>query len=186
MTDTDSSIDESALPRPLTDTEKRVLSAGRAPERGTLEAFLDYLRAAVVRRVSGVSEADARRRLVPSKTTLAGMLKHLAVVERNWFQHHLLGRDKAELGIDFELPDEDPTWDLTDDDTLPALIADYERACAESRAAAAGLPLEQSFVEPRIGELSLRWIYVHMIEETARHAGHVDILREQIDGTSGF
>ncbi|GAA2010622.1 DinB family protein [Nocardiopsis rhodophaea] len=186
MTDTDSSIDESAFPRPLTDTEKRIVTAGRADERETLEAFLDDQRAAVIGRASGVSESDARRRLVPSKTTLAGMLKHLAIVERNWFQHHLLGRDKAELGIDFELPEEDPSWDLTDDDTLPALVADYERACAESRAAAADLPLEQSFVEPRIGELSLRWIYVHMIEETARHAGHADIIREQIDGTSGF
>ncbi|ASU85279.1 DinB family protein [Nocardiopsis gilva YIM 90087] len=182
----DSESKERTFPRPLTDTEKRVVAAGRAAERETLEAFLDYLRAAVIGRASGVSETDARRRLVPSKTTLAGMLKHLAVVERSWFQHYLLGREKAELGIDFETPEDDPTWDLTDDDTLDTLIADYERACAESRAAAADLPLEQSFTHPQIGGLSLRWIYVHMIEETGRHAGHADILREQIDGTSGF
>ncbi|MBB6170335.1 putative damage-inducible protein DinB [Nocardiopsis mwathae] len=177
---------ESPFPRPLTGTEKRVLAAAAAGERETLEAFLDDQRAAVVRRASGLSEDDARRRLVPSKTTLAGMLRHLAIVERNWFQHRLLGRDRAELGLPADDLADDPTWDLADGDTLPELIADYERACAESRAAAAGLPLERTFVHPQVGELSLRWLLVHMVEETARHAGHADILREQTDGTAGF
>jgi hypothetical protein len=66
------------------------------------------------------------------------------------------------------------------------LLAGYEQACADSRRAAAGLSLDRCVPHPRMGQVSLRWIYVHMIEESARHAGHADILREQTDGATGF
>lgn len=162
--------------------EARVERAGTASERASLEAFLDYLRAAVLDRAEGVGEDGARRRLVPSATTLGGVLRHLARVERNWFQHHLLGRDRARLDIDFG--PSDTSWDLRTQDTVASLAEEYRQACAQSREAAAGLPLDHGFHHPRLGEVSLRWTFLHMIEETARHAGHADILREQVDASA--
>jgi hypothetical protein len=77
-------------------------------------------------------------------------------------------------------------WTLSSSDTAETLLAGYEQACADSRRAAAGLSLDHCVQHPRLGQVSLRWIYVHMIEESARHVGHADILREQTDGATGF
>ncbi|MFC3995103.1 DinB family protein [Nocardiopsis sediminis] len=163
--------------------EARVLGAATGAERETLEAFLDYLRDAVVRKISGVSEEDARRRLVPSHTTLAGMLPHLILVEKNWFHRTLTGRTRAEIGI--ELSDPDDSWAVPEGATVASLIAEYERVCARSREIAAGYKLDDHAPHEEVGDVSLRWILVHMIEETGRHAGHLDILREQLDGAKG-
>lgn len=159
------------------------LAAGGG-EREVLEAFLDAYRAAVPAKAAGVSEEDARRRLVPSRTTLAGILRHLAMVELNWFQHLLGGRPAEELGLD--VSDPDSTWRLEPGDTVASLTEEYERACAESRRMAARFALDDAVPHPELGGVTLRWIYVHMIEETARHAGHADILREQTDGAAGY
>jgi uncharacterized damage-inducible protein DinB len=157
-----------------------------ADERTVLEAFLDYYREAVVRKVRGVSEEDARRRLVGSATTLGGIVKHLRWVELNWFQRVLAGRPDADLPRP-PWTDEDPDADfrLEQDEPLEQIIAEYEADCARSRQIAAHRGLDDTGQHRRMGKVSLRWIYVHMIEETARHAGHADILREQIDGTTG-
>jgi uncharacterized damage-inducible protein DinB len=155
------------------------VSAGN--EREVLETFLDLYRSILKRKVAGLSEEQLRARHVSSGTTLAGLVKHVAVVEREWFQGVLGGRSAEDLA----LPDGDG-WVVTDADTGESLLADYDRACAESRQLAAGLPLDRTAPHPRLGRVSLRWIYVHMIEETARHAGHGDILREQTDGATGF
>lgn len=152
-------------------------------EREILEAFLDYLRSVIIYRVAGLSEQDARRRLVSSETTAAGMLVHLAAVERNWFQRHLLQRDRDEIGLPSSHPDE--SWTVPPQATVSALIADYEAACAQSRAAARDFALQDTVPHTKLDAISLRWILVHMIEETGRHAGHLDILREQLDGMSG-
>ncbi|MGP3968787.1 DinB family protein [Streptomyces sp. 6N223] len=157
--------------------------AGTGGEREVLEAFLDFYRGVLVRKASGLSEADARRRLVPSMTTLAGLVKHATGVERGWFQRRWAGRSDAEIGG--HVGGREDSWELGEDETVPALVAEYERACEESRRIAAGSALDESVPHPRLGRVSLRWIYVHMIEETARHAGHADILREQIDGATG-
>jgi hypothetical protein len=125
-----------------------------------------------------VPDTDARRRLVPSETTLAGLLRHLAGVEDNWFQRVLAGSLPPREG-------EDTSWDVGDGDTVEALATAYETECARSRATAARYSLDDTGSHPRLGPVSLRWIYVHMIEETARHVGHADILREQTDGTTG-
>jgi uncharacterized damage-inducible protein DinB len=151
-------------------------------ERAVLEAFLDFYRGVVVRKVRGVPEAEARRRLVPSSTTLAGLAKHMATAERNWF-HRILGRRTVELP---ELSgDADGSWRLDAGDTVEALLDEYERTCATSREIAAGVDLDHAVPHEGLGEVSLRWIYVHMIEETARHAGHADIMRELTDGQTG-
>ncbi len=169
--------------RPVTDPEsypEDLVSTGA--EREMFEAFLDAQRREVVRAVRGVSAADANRRLVPSLTTLAGILKHLSAVERSWFQRRLAQRDPAD--IDGRAFGDDPSWTVGPDESVDDLIAEYDWACAQSREVAAGCQLDDAVPHERLGEVSLRWIYAHMIEETARHAGHADILREQIDGWS--
>jgi uncharacterized protein DUF664 len=80
----------------------------------------------------------------------------------------------------------DESWDLAENEKVSSLIREYEQTCEQSRQTAARFALEDSVPEPDLGQVSLRWIYVHMIEETARHAGHADILRELTDGTAGM
>jgi hypothetical protein len=82
--------------------------------------------------------------------------------------------------------DPDAEFRLEPGDSVEQLVTEYEQACALSRATAATLTLDDAAPHPRMGQVSLRWVYVHMIEETARHAGHADILRELIDGTTGW
>ncbi|WP_091554574.1 DinB family protein [Micromonospora pattaloongensis] len=149
---------------------------GTAGEREVLESFLDFYRKVIVSKVYGLSNEDAKRRLVPSLTTLAGLLRHVTVVERNWFQHVLAGQPAA--------GDEDGGW-FVDDATVEGLIAEYTQECDRSRSVAARLALEDVGSHPQLGPISLRWVYIHMIDETARHAGHADILRELTDGATG-
>lgn len=151
-------------------------------ERQVLEAFLDLHRQVLVSKVDGISENKARCRRVPSKTTLAGLIKHMIGVERGWFQEVLGGRDPEEIGPNVGGGDE--SWDLAENETVGSLIKEYEQACEQSRQTAARFALDDAVPEPDLGQVSLRWIYVHMIEETARHAGHADILREQADGAT--
>ncbi len=158
-----------------------------AGERSALESFLDHYRAVMCDKVRGTSDDDARRRLVPSLTTLAGLLKHLSRVEAAWFQRRLAQRPTDEIPVLKELEGGDPDADfiVLPDDTVAVLIDEYEQQCAVSRAIAVRFELDDVVPHPRLGEISLRWIYLHMIEETARHVGHADILREQIDGAVG-
>ncbi len=148
-------------------------------ERQVLEIFLDHCRAQIREKASGLSDEQAGRHLVPSSTTIAGLLKHLAAVERSWFQRRLAGRDEADIGA--HARGDDASWEVGARDSLAGLIADYDEACRGSRKVAAQFALHDTVPHPRLGQVSLRWIYAHMIEETARHAGHADILREQID-----
>ena len=151
-------------------------------ERGTVEAFLDDYRDIVVRKVSGLSDADARRMLVASPTTVGGLIKHLRWAEYGWFDQLLQERSTDNRRT------HDRSWefDFLPDESLATLISEYQSQCAESRRIAARYPLDHVVRHRRIGTVSLRWIYVHMIEETARHTGQIDILREQLDGATGF
>lgn len=153
-------------------------------ERQVLEAFLDFHRQVLVSKVDGISENQARQRRVPSKTTLAGLVKHMIGVELGWFQEVLAGRDPADIGPNVGGGEE--SWDLDANETVSSLVKEYEQACEQSRQTAARFALDDAMPEPGIGQVSLRWIYVHMIEETARHVGHADILREQTDGSAGI
>jgi hypothetical protein len=156
-----------------------------ADERTTLEVFLDYYREAVKGKVRGLSDEDARRRLVPSATTLLGLIKHLCRVEVSWFQHRLAQIPSEELPALRWIDQPDGDFRLAPEETVETLLAQYEEQCAVSRETAARFELDDAVPHPVLGEVSLRWIYVHMIEETARHAGHADILREQLDGSTG-
>lgn len=161
-------------------TLDELVSAGG--ERDVLEAFLDLYRGVVPRKLAGLSAEQASLRLVPSLTTLAGLVQHLTAVEREWFQLVLAQRSHDEIGPLLQ----DDGWSVRPDVTVEEVLADYERACAQSRQVASDFALEDTVPHARLGRVSLRWIYIHMIEETARHAGHADVLREQTDGATGF
>jgi uncharacterized damage-inducible protein DinB len=137
----------------------------------------------IVRKVAGLSLEDATRRVVPSDSTLLGIVKHLGFVERGWFQSGIGGQT-------FEVPwsDEDPDADfrIEPGETVEGIVAWYEEQCERARDIVADTTLDQLEVRVRDApKRSLRWILVHMVEETARHAGHMDIIREQIDGGTG-
>ncbi len=152
-------------------------------ERATLEAFLDDYRDIVVRKVSGLSDADARRHLVQSPSTVGGLVKHLRWAEYGWFEQFLQGR------LDDNRRTHERSWEfeLQPDELLPDLIAQYQAQSDESRRIAAHFPLDHELWHGRLNTtVSLRWIYLHMIQETARHTGQIDILREQLDGGTGF
>jgi uncharacterized damage-inducible protein DinB len=155
---------------------------GVVDERALLESFLDDYRDIVVRKASGLSDTDARRRLVASPTTIGGLVKHLRWAEYGWFDQLLQERHDDNR----RTHDRDWEFEVLPEESLPTLIAEYQAQCAESRRVAARYPLDHEVPHRRFGTVSLRWIYVHMIEETARHTGQLDILREQLDGATGF
>lgn len=154
-------------------------------ERPMLEQFLDFHRATVHLKVAGLSEADAWRRFVPSLTSAAGIVKHLRYVEQSWFRTRLAG----EPGLPVPWTDDNPDADFeqAEGDTLDGLLRAYAEQCERSRDVAAGMKLDDTAKAPgRDGRYtSLRWVLVHMIEETARHNGHLDLVREMIDGQTG-
>jgi hypothetical protein len=151
------------------------------PERELLEYLLDHARAELIDTVRGLSEAEARRRLVPSMTTPTGLLKHAAFAERRWFQQVLAGLSESEC--DGATAPGDASFVVGDDETLAEVIAEFERAGDRARMIAADIDLDALRRHPVLGTVSLRWIYLGLIQEFARHAGHGDILREQIDAT---
>ena len=147
------------------------------PLKAQFDAFLDEHRAALTDSLDGLTEEQARRSLVPSRTTLLGLVKHATFVERVWFDEAVTCRSRAEIGIP-ATPDE--SFVLTDDDTVAGVQQAHREACAASRRATASLGLDDMLQGNRRGPLPLRWVYLHMLRELAQHCGHADILREQI------
>jgi uncharacterized damage-inducible protein DinB len=148
-----------------------------ADEKTTLKDFIDYLRESVIIKVQGLSDEDARRELVPSGTSLMWLLKHLRDVETWWFQYLF-------LGLDVEFPDDD----VKPDDTVEEAITTYREAIAHSNeiiAECEDLDIRAARAGRAPEPVTMRWLLVHMVEEIGRHAGHADILREQIDGATG-
>lgn len=148
------------------------------PERLMLEHMLDRNRQALIDTAQGLSEADARRRLVASLTTPIGLIKHAATAERNWFQRVLLGLDESECD-GYAIPG-DGSFVVADGEMLADVIVEFERASERSRVIAADFELDDTKTHPRAGDVSLRFIYLLLIEDFARHAGHGNILREQV------
>jgi uncharacterized damage-inducible protein DinB len=164
---------------------KRVAVPFAGDEKAMLSAFLDRYRETVVWKLGGLSKQQAAQQLVPSASTLLGLVKHLAYVERWWFQMNFAGEP-----IPFPWPEDEPDQDIdfrvAPTDTIESISALYQQEIARSREIVTGASVDDlgkgfGDVEPR----SLRWVMVHMIEETARHAGHMDILRELTDGAIG-
>ncbi|MDZ7886750.1 MAG: DinB family protein [Mycobacterium sp.] len=148
-------------------------------ERLIIENTLDRNRSALIDAVRGLSESDARRRLVDSLTTPISLIKHAAAAERIWFQRFWANLDASEC--DGYSERDEGTFAVAAHESLSDVIAEFERASRLSRTIAAGFDLDDTKVNPVEGELSMRWTLLAMIEEFARHAGHADILREQID-----
>ena len=150
-----------------------------------LESWLDFHRVTLQLKCEGLSDEDRKRRPVEtSLMSLHGLIRHMAEVERGWFQRSLARRHK-EVMLQFstkEMPEAD--FELVADADWEADLKTWQDECDASRATAADYQLDDLGVT-RWGEVSLRWIYVHMIEEYARHNGHADLIREMLDGAVG-
>jgi Protein of unknown function (DUF664) len=154
-------------------------------ERSQLEDWLDYHRATVHVKCAGLSEEDAWRTPLPSSPVMspAGLVMHLYWVERSWFEQ-ILTRMDVRLPWIHDGPDAE--FNRIGDESLDDILRRYADQCARSRQLAAGCHLDTMGFHPRTQqEIPLRWIYLHMIEETARHNGHLDAMRELIDGVTG-
>jgi hypothetical protein len=147
------------------------------PARAQFEAFIDEHRSVLNGCLDGLTEEQARRSLVPSRTTLLGLVKHATFVEKVWFDEAITCRSRAEIGIP-ATPDE--SFILHDDDTIATVQRAHSEACESSRRAASSLALDDMVHGNRRGPLPLRWVYLHMLRELAQHCGHADILREQL------
>lgn len=157
-------------------------------ERTMLDGWLDYHRQTLLLKCAGLTAEQLKTASVePSNLTLLGLVRHMAEVERWWFRRRFAGQD---LG-DIYCTEASPDGDLDDLATADAVsdFATFENEIDLVRKAAAGRGLDETFVRRRRdgGEdvINLRWVYVHMIEEYARHNGHADLIRERIDGVTG-
>ncbi|MFD0852752.1 DinB family protein, partial [Actinomadura adrarensis] len=137
-----------------------------SPLREQFEVFLDEHRSAMHDCLNGLTEEQARRSLVASKTTLLGLVKHATFVEMAWFDEAITCRSRAEIGMP-ATPDE--SFDLDDGDTIASVQHAYREACAASRKATATLTLDDILRGNRRGPLPLRWVYLHVLRELAQH-----------------
>ena len=147
------------------------------PARVQFEVFLDEHRTALHDCLDGLTEEQARRSLVPSQTTLLGLVKHATFVEKVWFDEAVTCRSRAEIGIP-ATPDD--SFVLEHGETIATVQEAHGEACEASRRATASLDLDDVVRGNRRGPLPLRWVYLHMLRELAQHCGHADILREQL------
>jgi hypothetical protein len=158
---------------PVTSAEDVIDQSARAQ----FEVFLDEHRGALNGCLDGLTEQQARRSLVPSRTTLLGLVKHATFVEKVWFDEAVTCRSRADIGIP-ATPDE--SFILDDDDTIATVQRAHREACESSRRATSSLGLDDIIHGNRRGPLPLRWVYLHTLRELAQHCGHADILREQL------
>jgi uncharacterized damage-inducible protein DinB len=157
----------------------------RRDERETLGGFLDWYRAVVERKVDGLTLDQAKTMRTPSGVSLLGVVNHLGWVERGWFREIFAGEDVETVDSD---GDNSAEFAIRTDDTVESVLAFYRNEVDHSRRlVGASDSLDAlSARATRFGDhVSLRWILVHMLEETARHAGHLDLMRETIDGQTG-
>ncbi|HEX4700252.1 MAG TPA: DinB family protein [Actinomycetes bacterium] len=162
----------------MTETQREFVPREDGGELDTALAFLRFARHCVLKKTGGLEEDQLRRALVPSGTSLLGLVQHLAESERYWFGYHVAGHPDTDITFGMDLP--------TGRDAA-TVVADYEAASAESDAILTAIGDLETPVSRPIDDqlLSVRWVMAHMTGETARHAGHADILREQLDGVTG-
>jgi len=167
-------------------TPQRVEPGTLTGERAALEEWLDYHRATLAMKCEGLDEAQLRTASAPpSDLNLLGLVRHMAEVERGWFRRVLAGEEIGRLYATEDDPDRD--IHVTDEDTWEEAYAAWQDEIARARTLAAAHALDDLGAgKHRSGEMfNLRWIYLHMIEEYARHNGHADLIRERIDGATG-
>jgi uncharacterized damage-inducible protein DinB len=167
-------------------TVERVFPPTVGDERGQLVQWLDWHRATVHIKCAELAEEHAWTAPLPSSplVSMGGVVNHLVWVEFNWFNRVLAGEDRDYANVPWS--DEDPDGDFRQlgAETVAEALARYAAQCATSREIAARFELD-STGERRGKPVSLRWVYLHMIEETARHNGHLDAIRELLDGVVG-
>ena len=150
-----------------------------------LDAWLDFHRETLLWKCRGLTAEQLRQRTAePSNLSLLGLVRHMAEVERAWFRRRFAGQEVELLYCSEADPDGD--FDHVESADAEQDFATYEREVELARAASRGRDLDETFFHPRRKvEMNLRWVYVHMIEEYARHNGHADLLRERLDGETG-
>jgi uncharacterized damage-inducible protein DinB len=156
-------------------------------ERDQLVSWLAFYRSTLLKKCSGLTFEDlCRRPVATSSMSLLGMVRHMTFVEQVWFDARFAGNDVTEY---YRRPDDrEAEWTELASATLDQVVADFEHACETSDELARGHDLDETVRRPGANRepVDLRWIYLHMIEEYARHCGHADIIRELIDGTTGY
>ncbi|MFE1906850.1 DinB family protein [Streptomyces gardneri] len=168
------------------ESDPRVDPSTTSGEREALEQWLDFHRVTLARKCEGLDDAQLRTLSAPpSDLNLLGLVRHMAEVERGWFRRVLTGEDLGWIYSTEEDPDRD--IHVTDEDTYEEAYATWQAEIAHARVLAAPHGLDDLGVgKHRTGRtFNLRWIYLHMIEEYARHNGHADLIRERIDGATG-
>jgi len=163
----------------MAETQREPVPRVDSGELDTAMAFLAFARHCVLKKTDGLSDEQLRRVMVDSGTSLLGLVQHLTEAERYWFGYHLVGSESDGHG--------DLGMTVPADRAAADVLADYRAAIEQSDRAilAVGDPAARMAVAIEGNRHTLRWILAHMTSETARHAGHADILREQIDGTTG-
>jgi len=156
-----------------------------AGERDMLEGWLEFHRQTLLMKCEGLTGEQLKNATAPpSSLTLLGLVRHMAEVERWWFRRNVAGEPIEDLYCTEESPDGD--FDDLETADPAADFAAFEAECEAARAAVAGRTLDDTFHHPRRRvDMTIRWVYVHMIEEYARHNGHADLIRERIDGVTG-
>ena len=157
-----------------------------ADERQMLQGWLDFHRQTLLKKCAGLTGEQLRERAAPpSKLSLLGLVRHMAEVERGWFRRRIAGEEPGFLYSSEADPDGE--FDHVDTADPEQDFATYHSEIKLADQAAAGRDLDETFFhEHRKTAMSVRWVYVHMIEEYARHNGHADLLRERIDGATGM
>jgi uncharacterized damage-inducible protein DinB len=163
----------------MAETQREPVPRTDSGELGTALAFLSFARRCVLKKAHGLPEEQLRCVLVNSGTSILGIVQHLAEVERYWFGYHLTGAPWD--------PGQEHGMTVPAHRTAADVLAGYQAAIADSDRAihAAAGPQARCAVPVEGNRHTLRWVIAHMTSETARHAGHADILREQLDGTTG-
>ena len=166
--------------------QERVDAPQIADERTMLESWLDWQRATLGIKCDGLDAAQLRRRSAePSSMSLLGLVRHLAEVERGWFRRCLGKQDLKAIWCTREDPDAD--FDNVDDADPDSDMARWRDEIAQARSVMSVIgSLDETGTRGKGSEVSARWVLVHMIEEYARHNGHADLLRERIDGATGY
>ena len=168
----------------MTSIDKRPEPPMLGDERDQLNGFLDFLRATVVWKATGLTDEQARRSLLPSElTTVAGLVSHLTYVEQYWFGQVL--DNQPDPWKERMAEDPDAEFRAALDLPIEQVIAEYEAECQRGRDVVAKLDLTDTGTTAKGQPVNVRWVLVHMIEETGRHAGHLDLLRELLDGSTG-
>jgi uncharacterized damage-inducible protein DinB len=166
-------------------TIQRPMPPLNAGERTTLETWLDFYRTTLAIKCDGLDDDQLRVTAPPSPLSLLGLVQHMAEVERNWFRRVLAGQHAPPIYD----PNADPAghdggFDVSSETSYESALSTWQHEITHARANCAAVGLDDT--SPFIGErVSLRWVYVHMIAEYARHCGHADLIRERIDGATG-